>query len=61
MVLNVLYREEKYIGHAFILLCAELIQSCLVIISPTQNALVEAREKLMYNITASLFLGLDNI
>ena len=36
--------SKRYIAHAFILLCTELIQSCLVIISPTQNAIVEVRK-----------------
>lgn len=33
--------SKKDIAGAFILLCTELIPSCLVIISPTNNAMVE--------------------
>ena len=36
--------SKNDIAHGFILLCTELIQSCLVIISPTQNAIVEVRK-----------------
>ena len=32
--------SKKDIAHTFILLYTELIQSCLVIISPTQKAIV---------------------
>ena len=48
--------SKKDIAYAFILLCMELIQSCLIVISPPQNAI-----ELMYNITASLFLRLDKL
>ena len=36
--------SKKDIAHTFILLCTELIQSCLVIISPTQKAIVVVRK-----------------
>ena len=36
--------SKKDIARAFILFCTELISSCLVIISPTKNAIVEVRK-----------------
>ena len=36
--------SKKDIAHAFVLLCTELIQSCLVIVSTTKNAIIEVRK-----------------